>query len=72
MISHALTFARRKMLKIEAVGRLGRGTIEGPSNKVMHWKIMFDRYYCIYSTRYLLKFGKKYGSIFCHRLAFNE
>ena len=30
---------------------------------------MFDRCYCINSTMYLLKIGKRYGTIFCHRLA---
>ena len=33
---------------------------------------MFDRCYCINSTIYLLKFGKLYGTIFCHRLAVSE
>ena len=39
---------------------------------LMYWKIMFDRCYCIKSTIYLLKFGKLYGTIFCHRLAVSE
>ena len=34
----------------------------------MYWKIMLGRCYCINSTIYLLKFGKLYGTIFCHRL----
>ena len=39
---------------------------------LMYWKIMFDRCYCINSTIYLLKFGKLYGTIFCHYLTVSE
>ena len=39
---------------------------------LMYWKTMFDRCYCINSTIYLLKFGKLYGTIFCHRLTVSE
>ena len=39
---------------------------------LMYWKIMFDRCYCINSTIYLLKFGKLYRTIFCHRLTVSE
>ena len=35
---------------------------------LMYWKTMFDRCYCINSTINLLKFGKLYGTTFCHRL----
>ena len=33
---------------------------------------MFDRCYCIKTTIYLLKFGKIFGTILCHRLAVSE
>ena len=39
---------------------------------LMYWKIMFDRCYCINSTKNLLKIWEKYGTIVCHRLAVNE
>ena len=42
------------------------------STMLMYWKTMFDRCYCINSTIYLLKFGKLYGTIFCHRLTVSE
>ena len=53
----------REMLKTEAVGTW---------QMLMYWKTMFDRCYCINSTIYLLKFGKLYGTIFCHRLTVSE
>ena len=39
---------------------------------LMYWKLMFDRCYCINTTICLLKFGKLYGTIFCHRLTVSE
>ena len=39
---------------------------------LMYWKTMFDRCYCINSTIYLLKFGKLYGTIFCHLLGYQR
>ena len=50
------------------VSNISRGTWQ----TLMYWKIMFDRRYCIKSTTYLLKFGKLYGTIFCHRFAVSE
>ena len=35
----------------------------------MHRKITFDRCYCINSSKYLLKFGKKYGTISCRKVS---
>ena len=60
----------REMLKTEAVG-LGFQHLPRDLANV-NWKINFDRCYCINSTIYLLKFGKLYGTIFCHRLAVSE
>ena len=40
MVFHALTFARSR----------------GIGQTLMYWLIMFDRCYCINSTKYLLKF----------------
>ena len=36
---------------------------------LMYWKTMLDRCLCINSRKTLLKFGIKYGTKFCHRLA---
>ena len=44
----------------------------GTWQTLMYWKIMFDRCYCISSTISLSKFGKLYGTIFCHRLAVSK
>ena len=36
-----------------------------PGQKLMHWKIMFDRSCCIISAKCSVKFAKHCGSIFC-------
>ena len=61
----------REMLKTEDVGR-GFQHLPRDLVNVNVLEKMFDRCYCINSTIYLLKFGKLYGTIFCHRLAVSE
>ena len=61
MISHSLTFARsegsvenrgrREVLKTEGEAR-GFQPSRGPLRMLMNGKIMFDRYYCINSTKH--------------------
>ena len=51
----------REILKTEGVDQ-GFQHLPRDWQTLMYWKIMFDRCYCINSTKVLLKFGEKYGT----------
>ena len=63
MILHDLTFCKMKKWEIEVVG-LGLQYLPWDLAHVLAFEIIFDRYYCINLTKYLLSFGKNIALYF--------